>query len=54
MFPLCRTCAETKQQSPCLHTDDERELIGTWVTEELKLAKEKGYVITNVSLQKKN
>ena len=49
MFPLCRTCAETLQQNPCTHTDEERALTGTWVSEELKLAKEKGYRITQVS-----
>ena len=49
MFPLCRTCAETLQQSPCTHTDDERALVHTWVSEEVKLAKRKGYRITQVS-----
>lgn len=49
MFPLCRICAETTQQSPCTHTDDERALVGTWVSEELKLAKKKGYRVTDVS-----
>lgn len=48
MFPLCRTCAETTQQSTCKHKDDERALVGTWVSEELKLAKSKGYRFTHV------
>ena len=43
MFTLCRTCTETYQQSPCQHDNDERALTGTWVTDELKKAIEKGY-----------
>lgn len=35
-------------QSTCTHTDEERALVGTWVSEELKLAKKKGYRITEV------
>ncbi|XP_042906674.2 uncharacterized protein [Parasteatoda tepidariorum] len=48
MFPLCRVCADSLQQSPCTHTDDERALTGTWVTEEVKMALKKGYEITEV------
>ncbi|XP_054706741.1 uncharacterized protein LOC129216552 [Uloborus diversus] len=48
MFPLCKTCAETLQQSPCTHTEDERALVGTWVTEEVKLAVRKGYRVTHI------
>lgn len=48
MFPLCHSCAEGMQQSTCTHTDEERALVGTWVSEELKLAKKKGYRITEV------
>ncbi|XP_054722798.1 uncharacterized protein LOC129232694 [Uloborus diversus] len=48
MFPLCRTCAENTQQDPCAHCDDDRALTGTWVSEELKLAKKKGYQITDM------
>ncbi|KFM83193.1 putative DNA polymerase, partial [Stegodyphus mimosarum] len=48
MFPLCRTCALLQLQTPCTHTDDERALVGTWVTEEVKLAKKKGYRITHI------
>ncbi|GBN99205.1 hypothetical protein AVEN_12057-1 [Araneus ventricosus] len=43
MFPLCRICSEELIQSPCRHGDDERSFIGTWVTEEVKLAIQKGY-----------
>ncbi|CAL1264770.1 unnamed protein product, partial [Larinioides sclopetarius] len=28
MFPLCRTCAETLNQSSCHHSDEERNIIG--------------------------
>ncbi|XP_055936645.1 uncharacterized protein LOC129966256 [Argiope bruennichi] len=48
MFPLCRTCVEIKQQEKCTHTENERAFIGTWVSEELKLAKKKGYRITDM------
>ncbi|XP_054708494.1 uncharacterized protein LOC129218285 [Uloborus diversus] len=48
MFPLCRTCAEETNQSPCTHTEEKRALIGTWVTEEVKLAIKKGYRITHI------
>lgn len=48
MFPLCRMCAETLQQESCSHADDERMLLGTWVTEEVKKAVEKGYIIQKV------
>ncbi|XP_013411740.1 uncharacterized protein LOC106174630 [Lingula anatina] len=44
-FPLCRTCADTLQQSRCEHNDEERCMTGTWVTVELKKAVSKGYVI---------
>ena len=53
MFPLCYTCATTMQQTSCEHCDKERSIVGTWVTEELKLAVSKGYTILNVSLRKK-
>lgn len=48
LFPLCRTCAESMNQSPCNHTDSERTIIGTWVSEEIKLAIKKGYVVEEV------
>lgn len=48
MFPLCRRCAETMNQRICEHTREERSLTGTWVTEEIKVAVEKGYKIIKV------
>ncbi|KAF8789741.1 hypothetical protein HNY73_007659 [Argiope bruennichi] len=46
MFPLCHCCAESLNQSSCHHSDEERSIVGTWVTEEVKLAVEKGYLIS--------
>ena len=48
LFPLCRTCAERQQQARCGHTDDERALTGTWCTNEIKKAIEKGYRIAKI------
>ncbi|GIX98241.1 DNA-directed DNA polymerase [Caerostris extrusa] len=48
MFPLCRTCTENMQQTICTHSDEERALTGTWVSEEVKLAKRKGYIIAEI------
>ncbi|KAL2102869.1 hypothetical protein ACEWY4_002037 [Coilia grayii] len=49
MFPLCRVCAETlNQTTPCVHSDAERSLKGCWVSLELLKAIEKGYVIQKV------
>ncbi|XP_070548905.1 uncharacterized protein [Ptychodera flava] len=48
MFPLCRSCADHKQQSPCEHNDEQRSFVGTWTTPELAKAVEKGYKIVKV------
>ena len=45
MFVLCKSCAESKQQSPCTHKDDQRAFTGTWTTMELKKALELGYAV---------
>ena len=42
LFGLCRKCMDTKQQTPCEHTDEERSLVETWWHNELKTAIEKG------------
>lgn len=34
-FALCRTCADTTNQSTCDHSDDERALTGVWCTPEI-------------------
>ena len=45
MFPLCKTCADTLNQNPCTHTDQERAILGTWCHVELMKAIEKGYKV---------
>jgi G:T-mismatch repair DNA endonuclease (very short patch repair protein) len=49
-FPLCRTCAEQRpsHKKRCHHSDDERALTGTWVSDELKLAVAKGYRVVKM------
>ena len=49
-FPLCRTCVETQQQTPCEHTDNERVLHGTWVSIELEKAIELGYKVVKMEV----
>lgn len=48
MFPLCITCAKTRNQGTCKHKKAERYLRGTWTTAELKLAVEVGYKIKKI------
>ena len=48
MFSLCRTCAEHYQQGPCKHSDGERAMIGTWVTDEVKMALKQGYTLQHI------
>ena len=48
MFSLCRTCAQTLQQEPCTHSDEEHALIGTWVSLEIDKALEKGYQVMEI------
>lgn len=47
LFPLCRTCAEEGAKK-CIHNQKERQLRGTWVTDEVKKAVEMGYQITEI------
>ncbi|KAL9977373.1 hypothetical protein ACROYT_G014765 [Oculina patagonica] len=42
MFPLCISCAKSKQQERCQHSENERSFIGTWTTDEVNKAIEKG------------
>ena len=42
IFTLCKACAEKADQNECEHTDDERSFIGTWTTDEINKAIEKG------------
>ncbi|XP_028405262.1 uncharacterized protein LOC114527769 [Dendronephthya gigantea] len=48
MFPLCKSCADTCNQTPCTHSDSERAIQGTWCSVELEKALQKGYVIQKV------
>ena len=48
LFPLCKTCAVSKNQNKCTHSDDERSFIGTWCTNELNVAIQKGYKIQKI------
>ncbi|KAL9952551.1 hypothetical protein ACROYT_G039820 [Oculina patagonica] len=43
MFPLCLSCAKSKQQERCQHNENERSFIGTWTTDEVNKAIEKGF-----------
>ena len=45
IFPLCYTCAQEGEQTFCSHSDEERSLVGTWVTVELEKALAMGYII---------
>ena len=45
MFPLCSTCADTKNQGNCTQSDEERCKIGTWIVEEFRKAFEMGYAL---------
>ena len=48
LFPLCRTCVETQQVTPCTHTDIERQLSATWTTPELQKAVSVGYTLDEI------
>ena len=48
MFALCKTCADTCNQTPCTHFDAERAIRGTWCTIELEKALEKGYRLLQI------
>ncbi|KAG8235576.1 hypothetical protein J437_LFUL013126 [Ladona fulva] len=48
MFPLCRTCASEENQGECRHTEGERAITGTWVSDEVKVAVREGYRVTRI------
>ena len=48
VFTLCKKCAETRNQNKCDHSDNERSFIGTWTTDEVSKAVEKGYKVLRV------
>lgn len=43
LFHLCSACAREESQGPCIHSDEERAIHGTFFTGELDLAVEMGY-----------
>ena len=45
IFTLCKTCAETRNQNKCEHSDNERSFIGTWTTDEVNKAIKKGHKV---------
>jgi hypothetical protein len=47
IFALCAKCLDEKC-SNCTHTDEERALSGTWTTDEVSKALEKGYKIMEI------
>ena len=54
-FPLCATCVEEEMTKPtlerscaCSHSDEQRQITGTWCTPELEVAVEKGYQILHI------
>ena len=48
MFPLCKTCADACNQTPCDHSDSEIAIQGTWCSVDLEKALEKGYQIVQI------
>jgi hypothetical protein len=47
LFVLCKTCGENKMKK-CEHSEEERYIEGTWVTEEVKEAIIQGYVLIKI------
>jgi hypothetical protein len=48
LFPLCRVCATSLQQTDCDHDAEQRQLLGTWTTLELDKALSLGYQIVRI------
>ena len=48
VFALCKTCANTRNQNECNHTDTQRAFIGTFTTDEVSKAVDKGYKVLEV------
>jgi len=47
IFTLCRQCHIDKTRQ-CTHSEDQKALIGTWTTDEVQKALEKGYKIIQI------
>ncbi len=48
LFVLCYTCGRNFNRQTCNHSNSERAIEGTWVTEEVKQAVKKGYIILKI------
>jgi hypothetical protein len=50
LFTLCNTCAKREPRASilCNHSDELRSLTGVWFSEEMRLALEEGYIISEV------
>ena len=48
IFPLCRTCADTRNNNSCHHSIDDRCLTATFVSVELQKALQLGYKIIDI------
>ncbi|KAG5864806.1 hypothetical protein JTB14_008779 [Gonioctena quinquepunctata] len=48
MFILCRTCGEQLYTGNCVHDNEQRVLIGTWVIDEVRMALRKGYIMKEI------
>jgi hypothetical protein len=48
MFPLCAKCTENLSKDPCTCSDNERVIYGTWTTDELCVALDRGYKIKQI------
>lgn len=48
-FPLCSTCCKEKYQNfDCNHEEKDRIILGTWLTTELEVALQNGYIIKKI------
>ena len=48
LYGLCRACMNVRNLKECTHTNNEREIIGTWTSVELHYAISIGYEITKI------
>jgi hypothetical protein len=48
LFPLCNACSVERRNDFCDHTEEERALNGTWVTNEVYKALEMGYTMGRI------
>lgn len=48
IFSLCYTCTKEMNDAECTHSVDERQIHGTYVADELRLAVRKGYFVKKI------